>query len=76
MPMSAGPQLPGHLGPPAPPHAQMHPGPMMLPVGASGGGIPGGFPGLHYAPHGPLPPGGGPMPQERPDHGMPQMAPG
>ncbi|VDK32242.1 unnamed protein product [Taenia asiatica] len=77
MPMSSAPQHPGHLGPPPPPHAQMHPGPMMLPVGASGGGIPSGLPGIHYAPHGPLPPGG-PMPggPDRPDHGIPQMPPG
>lgn len=75
MPMSAGPQHPGHLGPP-PPHAQMHPGAMMLPVGASGGagGIPGGLSGIHYAPHAPIP-SGGPM-SDRPDHGMSQLPPG
>ncbi|KAL5112802.1 LIM domain-binding protein 2 [Taenia crassiceps] len=76
MAMSSAPQHPGHLGPP-PPHAQMHPGPMMLPVGASGGGIPSGLPGIHYAPHGPLPPGGSmPGGPDRPDHVIPQMPPG
>ncbi|VDO05530.1 unnamed protein product [Rodentolepis nana] len=55
MSMSSG---PGHLGPP-----QMHPGTMMLPVGASGG-IPSGLPpGIHYAPH--------PSISDRSDHGVP-----
>ncbi|VDL59243.1 unnamed protein product [Hymenolepis diminuta] len=55
MSMSAG---PGHLGPP-----QMHPGAMMLPVGASGGLSSGLPPGIHYAPHPSMP--------DRPDHGVP-----
>ncbi|VDD82117.1 unnamed protein product [Mesocestoides corti] len=78
MTMSGGPQHPGHLGPPPqPPHSQMHPGPMMLQVGGPGGGIPGGLSGVHYAPHGPLPPGGHiPGGSDRSDHGMPPMQPG